>query len=86
MFQRHPGWALLDHLCVAQNARNGGIGAMILRSLLETEPDTVFFGEVEEPADAPDPEMADSGLKIRSTLNSIRNMDGEIVLCTTGGC
>lgn len=34
----------------------------------------------------PDPEMADSGLKIRSTLNSIRNMDGEIFLCTTGGC
>lgn len=58
----HPGWALLDHLCVAQNARNGGIGGMVLRQLLETEPDTVFFGEVEEPADAPDPEMAERRL------------------------
>ena len=54
----HPGWAVLDYLCVAQNRRSGGLGALILEKLRETEPDTVIFGEVEAPEDAPDPEMA----------------------------
>ena len=58
----HPGWALLDHLCVAANARNGGLGAEILHQLLETEPETVFFGEVEAPVHAPDPAMAERRL------------------------
>ena len=67
----HPGWALLDHLCVASDARNGGIGAMILRSLLETEPETVFFGEVEAPVHAPDPAMAERRLGFY-TRNGLR--------------
>ena len=54
----HPGCAVLDYLCVAQNRRSGGLGALILEKLRETEPDTVIFGEVEAPEDAPDPEMA----------------------------
>ena len=54
----HPGWAVLDYLCVAESHRNGGLGAIILRKLRETEPDMVIFGEVEAPEDAPDPEMA----------------------------
>ena len=54
----HPGWAVLDYLCVAQNRRSGGLGALILEKLRETEPDTVIFGEVEAPEDAPDSEMA----------------------------
>ena len=58
----HPGWALLDHLCVAANARNGGLGTEILKGLLETEPETVFFGEVEAPIHAPDPAMAERRL------------------------
>ena len=58
----HPGWALLDHLCVAANARNGGLGTQVLRGLLETEPETVFFGEVEAPVHAPDPAMAERRL------------------------
>ena len=55
----HPGWALLDYLCVSSTARNAGLGASVLKSLLEAEPDTVFFGEVEAPVHAPDPAMAE---------------------------
>lgn len=54
----HPGYALLDYLCVASTCRNGGIGAAILQKLHEREPDTVIFGESEVPEEAPDPEMA----------------------------
>ena len=53
-----PGWALLDYLCVAQNRRSDGLGALILEKLREAEPDLVIFGEAEAPEDAPDPEMA----------------------------
>lgn len=41
----HPGWALLDYLCVSPRQRNAGLGAAILQKLRETEPDTVIFGE-----------------------------------------
>ena len=54
----HPGWALLDYLCVSGTCRNGGLGASVLQKLREREPDTVIFGEAEAPEDAPDPEMA----------------------------
>lgn len=58
----HPGWALLDYLCVSAGARNGGLGSVMLKKLAEAEPDTVIFGEVEVPADAPDPAMAERRL------------------------
>ena len=45
----HPGWALLDYLCVAADRRNGGLGSVILEKLRETEGDTVIFGESEIP-------------------------------------
>ena len=54
----HPGWALLDYLCVSPGARNAGLGSVLLRMLAEAEGDTVIFGECEEPQDAPDPAMA----------------------------
>ena len=54
----HPGWGLLDYLCVSPRARNGGLGAAILRELARAEADAVIFGESEDPDDAPDPEMA----------------------------
>ena len=58
----HPGWALLDYLCVSAHSRNGGLGSVILQKLRERETDTVIFGESEAPADAPDPEMAERRL------------------------
>ena len=58
----HPGWALLDHLCVASDRRNGGLGAVILGKLQEAEADSVIFGESEIPRYAPDPEMAERRL------------------------
>ena len=58
----HPGWALLDYLCVSARARNGGLGSVILQKLEETEPDTVIFGEAEAPAYAPNPAMAERRL------------------------
>ena len=54
----HPGWALLDYLCVSPKARNAGLGALILTKLREVEPGTVIFGEAEAPEHAPDPAMA----------------------------
>ena len=48
----HPGWALLDYLCVSSIRRNGGVGASILEKLREREADTVIFGESEAPEDA----------------------------------
>lgn len=54
----HPGWALLDYLCVTAARRNDGLGAIILRLLPETEPGAVIFGEAEAIEHAPDPTMA----------------------------
>ncbi len=54
----HPGWGLLDYLCVSAHARNGGLGAEILRLLRAAEGDAVIFGEAEVPEDADDPAMA----------------------------
>ncbi len=60
----HPGWALLDYLCVTENRRNGGTGAAMLSELLhvEAEGGTVIFGESEAPVHAPDPVMAERRL------------------------
>ena len=58
----HPGWALLDYLCVSAGSRNSGLGSVLLQKLREAEADTVIFGESEAPADAPDPEMAERRL------------------------
>ena len=65
-----PGWALLDYLCVSPSYRNSGLGAKILELLREAEPDTVIFGEAEEPVHAPDPAMAERrlGFYLRSGL------------------
>ena len=58
----HPGWALLDYLCVTAGWRNDGFGSTILQLLHEMEPDTVIFGEAEAPVHAPDPAMAERRL------------------------
>ena len=58
----HPGWAIVDYLCVTAARRNDGLGAEILRLLQEMEPETVFFGEAEAPEHAPDPAMAERRL------------------------
>ena len=58
----HPGWAILDYLCVNAGWRNDGFGAEILRLLLECEPGMVIFGEAEAPVHAPDPAMAERRL------------------------
>ena len=58
----HPGWALLDYLCVSPGSRNSGLGSVILQKLREQEADTVIFGESEAPVDAPDPAMAERRL------------------------
>lgn len=58
----HPGWAILDYLCVNAGWRNDGFGTEILRLLREMEPETVIFGEAEAPVHAPDPAMAERRL------------------------
>lgn len=58
----HPGWAILDYLCVNAGWRNDGFGGEILRMLHEMEPETVIFGEAEAPVHAPDPAMAERRL------------------------
>ena len=67
----HPGWALLDYLCVSSRQRNAGLGAAILRKLQEVEPDTVIFGESEAPEDADDPAMAERRLGRRVSQYSM---------------
>ena len=62
LWMGNPGWALLDYLCVAEDRRNDGLGAVILKLLPAAEPDAVIFGEAEAPADAPDPAMAERRL------------------------
>lgn len=57
-----PGWAMLDYLCVVPGRRNDGLGQKIQLALREAEPGTVFVGEAEEPADAPDPGLAERRL------------------------
>ena len=54
----HPGWALLDYLCVSPRRRGGGLGGAILAKLREKEAGTVILGESEEPAHAPDESLA----------------------------
>lgn len=58
----HPGWALLDYLCVSPRCRNAGLGGVMLRKLREQERGTVIFGESEAPEHAPDPAMAERRL------------------------
>ena len=58
----HPGWALLDYLCVSSGSRNSGLGSVLLQKLREAEADTVIFGESEAPEGAPDPELAERRL------------------------
>ena len=58
----HPGWALLDYLCVAADRRNGGLGSVILEKLREAERGNVIFGESEIPCYAPAPAMAERRL------------------------
>lgn len=59
LWMGHPGWALLDYLCVTAAWRNDGFGTEILRLLPEAEPDAVIFAEVEDPVYAPDPAVAE---------------------------
>ena len=59
----HPGWALLDYLCVSAGSRNSGLGSVLLQKLREAEADTVIFGESEAPEGAPDPELAERRLR-----------------------
>ncbi len=59
----HPGWALLDYLCVSQDRRNSGLGALMIKKLLRAEPEgMVILGESEAPIHAPDPALAERRL------------------------
>ena len=58
----HPGWALLDYLCVSPGWRNDGFGREMLRLLPLMEPGVVILGEAEAPVHAPDPAMAERRL------------------------
>ena len=58
----HPGWALLDYLCVSPSWRNDGFGREMLRMLPRKEPGAVIFAESEAPVHAPDPAMAERRL------------------------
>lgn len=62
LWMGHPGWALLDYLCVSSRRRNGGIGAVILEKMLEREQGSIILGESEAPIHAPDPAMAERRL------------------------
>lgn len=67
----HPGWALLDYLCVSEKRRNGGAGALMLSALSRSEPDTVVFLESEAPVHASDTGLAERRLGFY-TRNGLR--------------
>lgn len=75
----HPGWALLDYLCVTSSRRNDGLGSVILKLLPEVEPGAVIFGEAEAPVHAPDPAMAQRrlGFYARNGLQ-VADYDSEV--------
>lgn len=54
----HPGWMLLDYLCVSPDYRNQGCGETIIRLLLEQEPDSILLAESEIPEFSPDRALA----------------------------
>lgn len=56
----HPGWALLDYLCVTESRRNTGVGARMLS--VPPEEGSVVLVESEAPVHAPDPELAERRL------------------------
>lgn len=58
VWEATPGWGLFDYLCVAPERRNDGLGAVVIKKLLEAERGKVLFGESEVPQYAPDPAMA----------------------------
>lgn len=58
LWEGRPGWMLLDYLCVTRARRDAGLGAYMLRALLERYPESVIIGEVEAVRYAPDPDMA----------------------------
>ena len=58
----HPGWALLDYLCVAPDRRSDGLGGEMLRLMRAGYPGWTILAEAEAPAYAPDPAMAERRL------------------------
>lgn len=54
----HPGWSLLDYLCVSPSHRNAGFGAVLLEKLRGKEAGSVILAESEAPVHAPDEAMA----------------------------
>ena len=58
VWEATPGWGLFDYLCVAPERRNDGLGAVVIKKLLEAERGKVLFGESEVPQYAPNPAMA----------------------------
>ncbi len=54
----HPGWALLDYLCVSPDRRGAGLGAALLEKIRQAEPETLIYLESEAPVHAPDAVMA----------------------------
>ncbi|MGM9614346.1 MAG: GNAT family N-acetyltransferase [Oscillospiraceae bacterium] len=53
-----PGFGLLEYLCVAPEARCGGLGSKLLAAVCEAEEGSILFGEAEIPAYAEDEVVA----------------------------
>ena len=49
----HPGWALLDYLCVSPGCRNGGLGSAFFQKFMEKVTDTVIFADSDFPEYSP---------------------------------
>lgn len=64
------GYVLFDYLCIEAPRRNGGIGAALVKLLLEKERGNILFGEVEIPAFAEDPDLAERRRKFYLRLGA----------------
>ena len=76
----HPGWALLDYLCVAADRRNGGLGSVILEKVRTSGKNGFGFDAYkEEYCDMIASGIVDPAKVTRSALENAASVSGMVL-------
>ena len=76
----HPGWALLDYLCVAADRRNGGLGSVILEKVRTSGKNGYGFDAYkEEYCDMIAGGIVDPAKVTRSALENAASVSGMVL-------
>ena len=76
----HPGWALLDYLCVAADRRNGGLGSVILEKVRTSGKNGYGFDAYkEEYCDMIASGIVDPAKVTRSALENAASVSGMVL-------